>query len=75
MKKKIIIVICIILLTMTGCTKTLVDGDKKRVVNETTGQNLTSNILCLPEDEKLLDIYKENEKYTSTYAICKRRRV
>lgn len=63
MKKKIVLIVCIILLTMTGCTKNLVDGDKKRVINETTGQSLTSNILCLPEDEKLLEIYKENEKY------------
>ena len=63
MKKKILLIICIVLLTMTGCTKTLVDGDKKRVINESTGQNLTSNILCLPEEKELLEIYKENEKY------------
>lgn len=63
MKKKIILIVCILLLTMTGCTKTLVDGDKKKVINENTGQNLTSNILCLPEDEELLEIYQKNEKY------------
>lgn len=62
MKKKIFLVIAIILITMTGCTKPLVDENKERVVNETTGQNLTANILCLPEDEKLLSVYKENEK-------------
>lgn len=63
MKKKIVLVVCILLLTMTGCTKTLVDGDKKKVKNDSTGQYLTSNILCLPENEELYQLYEENEKY------------
>lgn len=63
MKKKIIIIVCVLLITMTGCTKTLVDGDKKKVINESTGQNLTSNILCLPENDELLELYQKNEKY------------
>ncbi|MCX4365140.1 MAG: YidC/Oxa1 family membrane protein insertase [Bacilli bacterium] len=62
MKKKILIVVAIILVTLTGCTKTLTDDKNKRVVYEKTGQNLTSNILCRPENEELLDIYKKNEK-------------
>ncbi len=61
MKKKIIVVITIILVTLTGCTKTLTDENKQRVVNEKTGQNLTSNILCQPEDQELIEIYKKNE--------------
>ena len=63
MKKKIIVAICAVLLLMTGCTKTLVDGDKNRVINEETGQNLTSNILCRPEDENLVNLYKKYDKY------------
>ena len=31
-------------------------------MNEKTGQNLTANILCLPEDNKLLEEYKKYEK-------------
>lgn len=62
MKKKIIVVFAIILLTMTGCTKVLVDENNKKVINETTGQNLTANILCLPEDKELLSKYEKNEK-------------
>lgn len=62
MKKKIIVVLAIILVTMTGCTKTLVGDDNKKVVNEKTGQNLTANILCLPEDKELLNEYQKNEK-------------
>lgn len=62
MRKKIIIVFAIILVTLTGCTKTLVDDNNKKVVNEQTGQNLTANILCLPEDKELLSEYEKNEK-------------
>ena len=40
----------------------LTDKDGKRIMNEETGQSLTGNILCLPEDKNLLNIYKENEK-------------
>lgn len=63
MKKKLIVIVAIILVTLTGCTKTLTDGDKKRVINEKTGQSLTANIICLPEDKELLEKYKEYEKY------------
>lgn len=59
--KKLIIVLAVMLLVMTGCTKYLSDDNKKRIVNEVTGQSLTSNILCLPEDEDLLNIYRENK--------------
>ena len=31
------------------------------MVNDKTGQNLTANILCLPEDQELLDEYKRYE--------------
>ena len=62
MKKKIVVLFAIALLTLTGCTKYLSDDNNKRVVNEKTGQNLTANILCLPEDNKLLEEYKKYEK-------------
>lgn len=62
MKKKIVVLFAIVLLTLAGCTKYLSDDNNKRVVNEKTGQNLTANILCLPEDNKLLEEYKKYEK-------------
>lgn len=65
MKKRIILLL-VVLLTLTGCTQTLKDDKGKLVVNETTGQNLTANILCLPENKELLSIYEKNEKYLGT---------
>lgn len=63
MKKKIFIIVAIVLVTLTGCNKTLVDGDKKRVIDEKKGQSLSANILCLPEDEEILANYQKYEKY------------
>ena len=63
MKKKICVIAAIILLTLTGCNKQLVDGDKKRVMDERTGQSLSANILCLPENEEILEQYKKYEEY------------
>ncbi len=63
MKKKNIIKIIILLfllLITTGCTKTLVDSNKKPVKNEITGQTLTKNILCKPTNKNTIEIY---EKY------------
>ena len=57
--KKMLLVVLLIFMTLTGCTKTLVDDNKQRVVNENTGQSLTANILCLPEEEKLSNIYQQ----------------
>lgn len=61
-KKKLLVLLLVMMITLTGCTKQLTDKNKKVVVNETTGQSLTSNILCRPEDKKLLEQYKKYEK-------------
>lgn len=58
--KKIAIVFLLILLLTTGCTKTLVDKNKKPVTNPETGQNLVKNILCQPTDKKIIEQYKKN---------------
>lgn len=58
-KLKIIIVILLLLIT-TGCTTTLTDKDKNPVKNEVTGQNLTKNIICQPEDKNTIKAYEEN---------------
>ena len=63
MKKKFLIVLFVITIMLTGCTKNLTDDNNKRVINEATGQNLPSNILCKPTSESLLTIYeKYNDK-------------
>ena len=62
MKKKMkIVVIALLFLLCTGCTETLKDG-KEVVTNKETGQTLTSNILCKPEDKTLLETYEKYDK-------------
>lgn len=76
MKKKInnsklMIIILLILILTTGCTKTLVDKNKKAVINEKTGQNLTENILCKPTDKKTIEQYKKNKVDVDKLPDCK----
>lgn len=60
MKKKIkILLIALLLILSTGCTKYVKDG-KQNVTYEKTGQTLTANILCKPYEEDLYKIYEEN---------------
>lgn len=71
MKNKILKVslIIIMLFSLTGCTKYMKDENKKIIQNEATGQNLPSNILCRPEDETTLKIYKEYNKTTKNKKV------
>ena len=57
-KKAFLVLVMIFLLT--GWTEYLKTEDKKNVINPTTGQNLTKNILCKPTDEETIKIYEEN---------------
>ena len=41
-----VIVIFLLLITLTGCTKILKDKDNKPIKNELTGQTITENIIC-----------------------------
>lgn len=59
-KLKIFVIVFLLLLT-TGCTQTLTDNDKKPVKNEITGQTLTKNILCQPNNKETAKLYKENK--------------
>ena len=70
MKKSIKILASILLaLTLTGCTKTL--KDRKRVVqNPETGQNLVSNILCKPENEITIELYKQHNVEIDKLPSC-----
>lgn len=60
MKKNFILILILLLLT-TGCTKTLTDSKKKPVRNESTGQSLTANILCKPTSKSNIELYKKNK--------------
>ena len=59
-KKFKFIIVIILLLTLTGCTKYLKDSDNKIVKNESTGQSITENIICQPTHKSTIKIYKEN---------------
>ena len=59
MKKKHIVILLILVFMLTGCTRYLQDDTKKRIVNESTGQSLPSNILCKPTSNELTKIYEE----------------
>lgn len=71
MKQKKIIVLVITCLLLTGCTKTLTK-DNKAVVNPTTGQSLTENILCQPTDKETIKIYEENKVDISKLPECEK---
>lgn len=65
-----ILIIFLLLLTFTGCTKILKDKDNKAVRNEETGQSITENILCRPTDKEVIDIYKKNDVDISKLPEC-----
>ena len=56
-----ILIILVLIVTLTGCTKILKDDKGKAVRNEATGQTVTENIICKPTDEKTIKIYKDNK--------------
>jgi len=61
--KILVVIVAVFLLLASGCTRYMSDSNHKRVVNEVTGQALTSNILCLPSDKALLKKYEKNKSY------------
>ena len=69
-KKYLIIIIAILVLTMTGCTKYVKNNDKQVVTNEKTGQQLVSNILCKPTDADMFKLYKENGVALDNLPAC-----
>ena len=58
-KKILVVLLLVITISLTGCTKYVKD-DKGGIVKSDTGQNLVSNILCQPSDKDMKEIYKEN---------------
>lgn len=74
-KIKIIILLLIPLLLFTGCTKQLKDDKGKLVRSVETGQTLTSNILCQPEDKKIVKLYKKNKVNIDKLPKCSEMKV
>lgn len=76
-KKKVLFLMLILPLFLTGCTKILKDKDNKAVINNVTGQNLTENILCKPTDEEAIKLYKENKVDIDSlpYCVCETKKV
>ena len=67
MNKKIKIGILTLMVFLTvGCTKYVKDDDKRQVINETTGQTLTSNILCKPITDELYQVYEKYDDKLTT---------
>ncbi len=64
-KRKKIIILLILLLMLCGCTKTLKVKDKI-IKYDKTGQTLTANILCKPEEKELYELY---DKYDDKLQI------
>ena len=63
-------IVLFVVLSLTGCTKTLKDNDNKVVKNPETGQSLPSNILCRAEDETTIKIYEENGVKMDSFPKC-----
>ena len=55
--KKLLVILLVALLTLTGCTKQFKDAEGKVVQDEKTKQTLVENILCQPEE--LRDVYED----------------
>ena len=70
-KIRVLLVIFLLLLLTTGCTKTLTDDNKKPVKNEATGQTLTENILCKPTNKETAKIYTDNGVNIKKLPECK----
>lgn len=70
LKIKRILILVMVTFLLTGCTTTLVDNKKQAVKNPETGQSLTKNILCQPENEKTIKIYEKNKVKVEKLPKC-----
>lgn len=69
-RKLLIVILMVFVLTLTGCTK-YVKNDKGAIVrDESTGQNLVSNIICRPTEKNVIKSYKENGVKISKLPSC-----
>lgn len=69
-----IVIASLLMFCITGCTTQLKSVDNKLVKNELTGQTLTKNILCQPNNEETIRIYQdtlENSKLKLSEQLSK----
>ena len=73
MKKKIIVFlsICMITLSLTGCTTYVKDKKGAPVKEPTTGQTLAENILCKPTNKNVVETYKKYKVDIKKLPDCK----
>lgn len=77
-----VLIVFLLVFLLTGCTKQLTvektnsKGKKTKTVvrytegKNATGQSLTENILCRPEDKELVSLYNENGVKTDKLTEC-----
>lgn len=70
MKLKKIIIILLLTFTLTGCTQIMKDSKGKVVINPSTSQNLTKNIICQPNYKKVRKIYTDNKVNLNKLPKC-----
>ena len=70
--KKIIllIIMAIMIIPLTGCTKYVQGEGKKIITDESTGERLVQNILCKPTKENILKLYEDNNIDISNIPDC-----
>ena len=73
--KRNLLIIVLLILILTGCTKTLTTADKKVVTNPTTGQSITENILCKPKNKETIKIYEDNKVNIEKLPDCNKFKV
>ena len=69
-KKILLIIMLLLILPITGCTKYVKTENKQMVVDKETGERLVSNILCKPKKENMLKLYDENNIDISKLPEC-----
>lgn len=63
-------VVTIVFFTLTGCTTIMKDKKGKPIKNPETGQTLTENILCQPENNEVRKIYEKNKVEINSLPKC-----
>ena len=69
-KLKVLLIVLLLLLS-TGCTKTLTDNNNRAVKNEKTGQTLTKNIICRPTNKTTIKLYEKYKVNIDKLPECK----
>ena len=69
-KNKKILILLLVTLSLTGCTKYAKTEDNKVLTNENTGQKIVENIICKPNDSETLKIYEDNNIDINKLPAC-----